>query len=181
MIAGTKCRRHAGPSADAGLHLKSFRAINGLRATVTIPRVFQAFPGIINGGIVNTLFDCHGNWSAALALMDKAALPRPPFTLSSSLQVPWSPCSNNFMIQILLDSNGTQLQSLPQVNYHEPTPPATELLLESKVVAIEDHKSTGADKVTVALELFQALPENRRRLLASGRGVFNKKGALRAM
>ena len=49
------------------------------------------------------------------------------------------------------------------------------------MVAIEDHKSTGADKVTVALELFQALPENRRRLLASGRGVFNKKGALRAM
>ena len=87
MIAGAKCGRHAGPSADAGLHLQSFRAINGLRATVTIPRVFQAFPGIVNGGIVNTLFDCHGNWSAALALMDKAALPRPPFTLSSSLQV----------------------------------------------------------------------------------------------
>ena len=181
MITGAKCGRHAGPSADAGLHLQSFRAINGLRATVTIPRVFQAFPGIINGGIVNTLFDCHGNWSAALALMDKAALPRPPFTLSSSLQVPSSPCSNN---PNDIDYAGFQwhtLQSVLQVNYHEPTPPATELYLESKVVAIEDHKSTGADKVTVALELFQALPENRRRLLASGRGVFNKKGALRAM
>jgi len=29
----------------------------------------QAFPGMINGGIIGTLLDCHGNWTAALAIM----------------------------------------------------------------------------------------------------------------
>ena len=32
----------------------------------------QAFPGMINGGIIGTLLDCHGNWTAAIALMDKS-------------------------------------------------------------------------------------------------------------
>lgn len=77
----------AGPASTSGLKLQSFRSIGGLSAEVSIPRSFQAFPGIINGGIISTLFDCHGNWSAAIALMDKAALPRPPFTLSHSIQV----------------------------------------------------------------------------------------------
>ena len=76
-----------GPSANTGLKLESFRAEDGLWATVRFPQQFQAFPGIINGGIVSVALDCHGNWSAAIALMDKAALPRPPFTLSASLQV----------------------------------------------------------------------------------------------
>ena len=44
-------------------------------------------PGIINGGIVSSLFDCHGNWTAAIALMDKAKLPRPPLTLTAELLV----------------------------------------------------------------------------------------------
>ena len=44
--------------------------------------------GIINGGIVSAIFDCHGNWSAAVALMDRACLPRPPLTLTRVMQVP---------------------------------------------------------------------------------------------
>jgi hypothetical protein len=47
----------------------------------------QAFPGIINGGVIGALFDCHGNWTAAIALMDRAGLPRPPLTLTSELLV----------------------------------------------------------------------------------------------
>ena len=52
----------------------------------TLP-VRQAFPGIINGGVIGALFDCHGNWTAAIALMDRAGLPRPPLTLTSELLV----------------------------------------------------------------------------------------------
>ena len=44
-------------------------------------------PGIINGGVISALFDCHGNWTAAIALMDKAKLPRPPLTLTAELLV----------------------------------------------------------------------------------------------
>ena len=43
--------------------------------------------GIINGGVVQALFDCHGNWTAAIALMDKAALPKPPLTLTYEMLV----------------------------------------------------------------------------------------------
>ena len=45
------------------------------------------FPGIINGGIVSAIFDCHGNWTAAIALMDKACLPKPPLTLTFEMLV----------------------------------------------------------------------------------------------
>ena len=37
----------------------------------------QAFPGMINGGIIGTLLDCHGNWTAAVAIMDDQGLDEP--------------------------------------------------------------------------------------------------------
>jgi hypothetical protein len=77
----------AGPAAEDGLHLESFRVQNGLSATVQLASKYQAFPGIINGGIISALFDCHGNWTAAIALMDRAKLPRPPLTLTAELLV----------------------------------------------------------------------------------------------
>jgi acyl-coenzyme A thioesterase PaaI-like protein len=30
----------------------------------------QAFPGVLNGGILGTLLDCHSNWCAAMTLME---------------------------------------------------------------------------------------------------------------
>ena len=36
---------------------------------------------------MSALFDCHGNWTAAVALMDKAALPKPPLTLTYEMLV----------------------------------------------------------------------------------------------
>lgn len=77
----------AGQSSETGLRLQSFRTQNGLKSNVTFPRSFQAFPGIINGGLVSTVFDCQGNWTSAIALMDASQLPKPPFTLSSAIQV----------------------------------------------------------------------------------------------
>lgn len=77
----------AGQSSETGLRLQSFRTQNGLKSNVTFPRSFQAFPGIINGGLVSTVFDCQGNWTSAIALMDASQLPKPPFTLSSTIQV----------------------------------------------------------------------------------------------
>ena len=73
--------------AADGLHLKSYRVPNGLQASVRLPAKYQAFPSIINGGAISALFDCHGNWTAAIALMDRSGLPRPPLTLTSELLV----------------------------------------------------------------------------------------------
>jgi hypothetical protein len=77
----------AGPSASEGLHLASYRIEGGLQAATRLDAKYQAFPGIINGGIVSALFDCHGNWTAAVALMDRSGLPRPPLTLTAELLV----------------------------------------------------------------------------------------------
>ena len=43
--------------------------------------------GILNGGVLSTLLDCHGNWTAAIALMDRSCLPKPPLTLTASMLV----------------------------------------------------------------------------------------------
>lgn len=47
----------------------------------------QAFPGMINGGIIGTLLDCHGNWTAAVALMDASEDSEPPCTVTASYSV----------------------------------------------------------------------------------------------
>ena len=58
MIGAVCCR--AGHSNTDGLGLQSFRIPGGLHATLQLPARYKAFPGIMNGGIVSTVFDCHG-------------------------------------------------------------------------------------------------------------------------
>lgn len=70
-----------------GLHVRSSRIPNGLEARVTIDSKYCAFPGIVNGGILSTIMDCHGNWTAAIALMDRTCIPKPPLTLTASMFV----------------------------------------------------------------------------------------------
>lgn len=92
----------AGQSSESGLRLQSFRTENGLRSEISFPKKFQAFPGIINGGLVSTIFDCQGNWTSAIALMDASQLPKPPFTLSSTIQVFMSTSVRNLQSNIQL-------------------------------------------------------------------------------
>jgi len=47
----------------------------------------QAFPGMVNGGIIGTLLDCHGNWTAAVALMDAQGTDEPPCTVTATYDV----------------------------------------------------------------------------------------------
>jgi acyl-CoA thioesterase FadM len=42
---------------------------------------------MINGGIIGSLLDCHGNWAAAIALMDKSGLDEPPCTVTAKYSV----------------------------------------------------------------------------------------------
>lgn len=62
-----------GPAHPSGLHLQSRRTPGGgLRAAVSIPASYCAFPGIVNGGIVSTLMDCHGREGRAREVAFKA-------------------------------------------------------------------------------------------------------------
>jgi acyl-coenzyme A thioesterase PaaI-like protein len=47
----------------------------------------EAFPGMLNGGIVGALLDCHGNWTAAWHLMNKAGADTPPVTVTADYAV----------------------------------------------------------------------------------------------
>ena len=159
-------------------------------ARTTIDHKYQAFPGIVNGGVVSALFDCHGNWTAAVALMDRSCLPRPPLTLTAELLV----------------------------NFREPTPPGVPLIVRSTVARVRESASAGSGKASVQVDLtLHALSEEgggggggsgsggggggegagasdsgsssggggggggKETLLATATGIFKKLGALRAL
>jgi len=53
-----------GPANEKGLQIKSFVSGDKLIATYTPQPYHLAFEGMVNGGIIGTLLDCHLNWTA---------------------------------------------------------------------------------------------------------------------
>tara|TARA_B100001173_G_scaffold266919_1_gene242654 strand:+ start:384 stop:848 length:465 start_codon:yes stop_codon:yes gene_type:complete len=76
-----------GPANEHGLQINSYRTEQGLEMRFTPSEEHQAFPGMVNGGIIGTLMDCHGNWAAAIALMDEQNLDEPPCTVTASYSI----------------------------------------------------------------------------------------------
>jgi acyl-coenzyme A thioesterase PaaI-like protein len=74
-----------GPANDDGLRIGSFRSIDDPEQLVAewqpSPR-HEAFEGVVNGGIIGTLLDCHSNWTAANHLMLRRSAERPPTTVT---------------------------------------------------------------------------------------------------
>ncbi len=48
---------------------------------------YEAFPGVLNGGIIGTLLDCHCNWTAAYHLMKQAGEDHPPCTVTADYAI----------------------------------------------------------------------------------------------
>ena len=76
-----------GPANAKGLKIRSFRTENGLYMEFNPEDHHQAFPGMVNGGILGALLDCHGNWTAAVAIMDNEGSTAPPCTVTASYSV----------------------------------------------------------------------------------------------
>jgi acyl-coenzyme A thioesterase PaaI-like protein len=76
-----------GPANDEGLRIRSFPIENGLEMEFETLGSHQAFPGMINGGIIGTLLDCHGNWTAAMAIMNQREDSHPPCTVTAKYSV----------------------------------------------------------------------------------------------
>jgi acyl-coenzyme A thioesterase PaaI-like protein len=77
-----------GPANSAGLHIRSFVAPSGeVVADWTPGSQHQAFPGVLNGGIIGVLMDCHSNWTAAHHLMRSRGADRPPTTVTAEFAV----------------------------------------------------------------------------------------------
>lgn len=76
-----------GPANPKGLRIRSFEDEEGLRAEFTPEPHHEAYDGMVNGGIIGALLDCHGNWAAALHLMKAGGLETPPCTVTAEFHV----------------------------------------------------------------------------------------------
>jgi acyl-coenzyme A thioesterase PaaI-like protein len=76
-----------GPANDKGLRIKSVPEGEALVAEWTAEPHHEAFPGMLNGGIVGALLDCHSNWTAAWHLMRQAGADTPPCTVTAEFHV----------------------------------------------------------------------------------------------
>jgi acyl-coenzyme A thioesterase PaaI-like protein len=102
-----------GPANKEGLQIKSYRTIDGLEMEFECEEKHQAFPGVINGGIIGALLDCHGNWTAAMAIMDENGLDAPLCTVTAQYEV----------------------------RLKRPTPLGPTLKLQSRVLALQDDRA----------------------------------------
>ena len=102
-----------GPSNKEGLQIKSYRTEEGLEMEFECEEKHQAFPGVINGGLIGSLIDCHGNWTAAIAIMDKNGLDAPQCTVTAQYEV----------------------------KLKRPTPFGSKLMLKSRVLALQTDRA----------------------------------------
>ncbi len=79
-----------GPANERGLHVRSFPdGPDGPDCVCdwTPEPHHEAFRGVLNGGIIGTLMDCHSNWTAAYHLMRRSGAERPPTTVTADFHV----------------------------------------------------------------------------------------------
>ncbi len=76
-----------GPANPEGLQLRSMPDGDEVTAEWTPGPNHAAFPGVLNGGIIGTLLDCHCNWSAAYHFMRKRGVDHPPVTVTADYTV----------------------------------------------------------------------------------------------
>jgi acyl-coenzyme A thioesterase PaaI-like protein len=76
-----------GPANEKGLRIKSRAEGEKLVADWQPEAHHEAFPGVLNGGILGTLLDCHSNWTAAWHLMQKTGAKELPSTVTSEFHV----------------------------------------------------------------------------------------------
>ena len=76
-----------GPANSKGLRIKSHAFGDLVVADWTPEPHHHAFDGILNGGIIGTLLDCHSNWAAIWHLMKARGLETPPACVTADFHV----------------------------------------------------------------------------------------------
>lgn len=76
-----------GPANPKGLRIRSFAQGDQVVADWTPEPHHEAFPGVLNGGIIGALLDCHCNWTAAHALMNAQGADSPPCTVTADYAI----------------------------------------------------------------------------------------------
>jgi len=76
-----------GPANEKGLRIRSVPEGDRVVCHWTPERHHEAFPGVLNGGIIGAILDCHCNWTAAWHLMTVRELDTPPCTVTMEFTV----------------------------------------------------------------------------------------------
>lgn len=80
-----------GPANELGLRIRSFETGESLDDEVvcdwTPQPHHEAFAGVLNGGIIASLLDCHGNWTAMRYILRRDGLDRPPPCVTARLDM----------------------------------------------------------------------------------------------
>jgi acyl-coenzyme A thioesterase PaaI-like protein len=76
-----------GPLNPMGLKIKSFVADEEVIAKWRPKAGHEGFKGMMNGGIIAALLDCHSNWAAAWFLMKDKGLERPLSTVTGKFEI----------------------------------------------------------------------------------------------
>ncbi len=76
-----------GPANEQGLRIRSFVVGDACVCEFTPLPHHHAFPGVLNGGIIGVLLDCHCNWTGAWHLMQAAGDGVLPSTVTSEYTI----------------------------------------------------------------------------------------------
>lgn len=87
----------------------------------------HAFKGVLNGGIIGTILDCHSNWAAAYSLIKKTDKKHVPATITAE-----------FCVKLL-----------------RPTPMGGTLRLEARVVEVRRNRATVESELQAGKKLRQ--------------------------
>ncbi|MCO6512457.1 MAG: PaaI family thioesterase [Aridibacter famidurans] len=76
-----------GPANEKGLKIRSFEIDGEYVAEWRAEKHHEAFPGMLNGGIIGSLLDCHSNWAAAHYMMKRDGAESAPCTVTASYSI----------------------------------------------------------------------------------------------
>lgn len=76
-----------GPANEKGLRIRSFPRGEEVVCEWRPEKHHEAFPGMLNGGIIGALLDCHSNWTAAYHLMRRTGADKPPCTVTADYSI----------------------------------------------------------------------------------------------
>ncbi|MCA1814877.1 MAG: PaaI family thioesterase [Acidobacteria bacterium] len=76
-----------GPANEKGLRIRSFPRGEEVVCEWQPATMHEAYPGMLNGGIIGALLDCHCNWTAAYYLMKKSGADAPPCTVTADYSI----------------------------------------------------------------------------------------------
>ena len=73
-----------GPNHESGLRIRSFPDGDNVVCDWEPDPKYQAFQGVLYGGLIGCLLDCHCNWTALWHLIQKNNLEKAPCTVTAN-------------------------------------------------------------------------------------------------